>query len=295
MDQEAALLAAIAAHPEEDTPRLAYADWLDEHAADLPEPASARIRAEFIRVQCAVKKAETLPAEQQRPHVHLWRRQQELLDNHRRNLLGPLGDDVTYFDAIFDRGFVSELTIPASVFLRHTKSVRSLRPTPRIRVHRAEGPLLHELLDRPELGLVEALTVSVDEVDHHIGEDQASDLAACVYFTRLEVLELEGCHIGDAGLNLIAHSPNLPRLIELDLSGNAISDEGVHLLVTSPLWPRLRRLVLGGNPISDVGADLLVGAAGTSRLENLNLRFTGISPEVRPQLIGAYGGRLDLF
>jgi len=32
---EAALLAAIRTHPAEDTPRLAYADWLDENAADV--------------------------------------------------------------------------------------------------------------------------------------------------------------------------------------------------------------------------------------------------------------------
>ena len=40
----APLLAAIAADPDDDLPRLVYADWLDEHGhAD---------RAEFIRLQC---------------------------------------------------------------------------------------------------------------------------------------------------------------------------------------------------------------------------------------------------
>jgi uncharacterized protein (TIGR02996 family) len=43
MSDEAALLSAITAHPDEDTPRLAYADWLDENEAPL--------QAEFIRVQ----------------------------------------------------------------------------------------------------------------------------------------------------------------------------------------------------------------------------------------------------
>jgi uncharacterized protein (TIGR02996 family) len=43
MSDEAALLAVIRAQPEEDTPRLIYADWLDEN--DQPE------RAEFIRSQ----------------------------------------------------------------------------------------------------------------------------------------------------------------------------------------------------------------------------------------------------
>jgi uncharacterized protein (TIGR02996 family) len=43
-DTEAALLAAIAAHPEEDTPRLMLADELQERGE--------QDRAEFIRVQC---------------------------------------------------------------------------------------------------------------------------------------------------------------------------------------------------------------------------------------------------
>ena len=43
MDDEAALLNAIYADPNDDLVRLVYADWLDEH--DRPE------RAEFIRAQ----------------------------------------------------------------------------------------------------------------------------------------------------------------------------------------------------------------------------------------------------
>ncbi|MCI0702165.1 MAG: TIGR02996 domain-containing protein [Planctomycetia bacterium] len=44
MCDEAALLKAIIAHPGEDTPRLAYADWLQENEGP--------IQAEFIRLQC---------------------------------------------------------------------------------------------------------------------------------------------------------------------------------------------------------------------------------------------------
>lgn len=44
MSDESALLTAIIAHPDEDTPRLAFADWLDENG----DPD----RAAFIRVQC---------------------------------------------------------------------------------------------------------------------------------------------------------------------------------------------------------------------------------------------------
>jgi uncharacterized protein (TIGR02996 family) len=46
MSDERAIFAAICAHPEEDTPRLAYADWLQENGDD-----DARAQAEFIRTQ----------------------------------------------------------------------------------------------------------------------------------------------------------------------------------------------------------------------------------------------------
>ncbi|MFO0825527.1 MAG: TIGR02996 domain-containing protein [Gemmataceae bacterium] len=54
MNDEAALLKAIVAHPDEDMPRLVYADWLDENKPDeVPSPAlGPSARAEFIRTQC---------------------------------------------------------------------------------------------------------------------------------------------------------------------------------------------------------------------------------------------------
>ena len=54
MSDQTALLAAIIANPDDDTPRLMYADWLDEHLPDkTPSPAAGpSARAEYIRVQC---------------------------------------------------------------------------------------------------------------------------------------------------------------------------------------------------------------------------------------------------
>src|SRR5437870_4931167 len=54
MSDQAALLAAICAHPDDDTLRLVYADWLDENLPDaMPSPAAGpSARAEYIRVQC---------------------------------------------------------------------------------------------------------------------------------------------------------------------------------------------------------------------------------------------------
>lgn len=54
MSDHDALLAAIIANPDDDMPRLVYADWLDENMPDkIPSPAAGpSARAEYIRVQC---------------------------------------------------------------------------------------------------------------------------------------------------------------------------------------------------------------------------------------------------
>ena len=54
MTEQAILLKAITAQADDDTPRLVYADWLDENKPDRrPSPAEGpSARAEFIRIQC---------------------------------------------------------------------------------------------------------------------------------------------------------------------------------------------------------------------------------------------------
>ncbi len=57
MDDRRALMAAILANPDEDTPRLALADWLDEHG-----DAHDQARAAFIRLQIeAAKRGDSQP------------------------------------------------------------------------------------------------------------------------------------------------------------------------------------------------------------------------------------------
>ena len=58
MSDHDALLAAIVDQPDEDTPRLMFADWLDEHADALPTPAAGRARAAFIRGDIAMSQLD---------------------------------------------------------------------------------------------------------------------------------------------------------------------------------------------------------------------------------------------
>src|SRR5437763_14201269 len=104
MTDRAAFLAAIAAAPADDLPRLVFADWLDEHG----DPD----RAEFIRLQCAAARGE--PADPTRVAA--------LEAAHHVDWLGPFAR--VAFRAEFRRGFVDHAVLPAAAFLAHGPTLR---------------------------------------------------------------------------------------------------------------------------------------------------------------------------
>jgi uncharacterized protein (TIGR02996 family) len=87
MSDADALLAAIRAAPDDDAPRLIYADWLEEHG----QPG----RAEFIRVQCELARNDSPTLRQ---------REAELLAAHHDAFAGSLAAPGLRFR--FRRGFV---------------------------------------------------------------------------------------------------------------------------------------------------------------------------------------------
>src|SRR5438067_1186426 len=74
---EEALFQTILEHPDEDAPRLVYADWLDEHG----DPD----RAEFIRVQCELAR---LPGDDSRRPA-LPQGEEALLRRYRKSWFKP--------------------------------------------------------------------------------------------------------------------------------------------------------------------------------------------------------------
>src|SRR5579884_3454044 len=75
--QGRAFIQAIQETPEDDAPRLIYADWLEDHGdAD---------RAEFIRIQCRL--AHLAEDDPDRPVLQ--HREAELLNRNRASWLGP--------------------------------------------------------------------------------------------------------------------------------------------------------------------------------------------------------------
>jgi uncharacterized protein (TIGR02996 family) len=287
MDVQAAILAAVAERPDDDTPRLAYADWLDDHAGDLPDPDAVRARAEFVRVQCELKQLEHLPSDIQQ-YIALSRRRDALLPRVRRDLLGPLADALSPLDTVFDRGFVTELKLDAPTFARHAEVIAALAPLPDVTVTVSHPTA--EFLGSPHLGLVTAVRwQSLDPLPE-------ADYPALPRWDRLRVLNVSGCEVDDLALHSLVDTRDsrLPALTDLDVSFNAITDEGVRSLIASPLWPRLRVLILNSNPISDEGADLLADAPPTA-LQYLNVGRTGITRHGQQRLLRRKGWKVDLF
>jgi len=138
MSDEAALLRAICAHPDEDTPRLVYADWLDEH--DQPE------RAEFIRVQIerdahpdCTGDHDVIVEHSTEKSRHLRAREAELLAAHRKAWLAHLGAfaEAMYEERVevgFVRGFPECLTLHGATaadfaIIRHFPHLSSIEIT----------------------------------------------------------------------------------------------------------------------------------------------------------------------
>lgn len=95
----------ILAHPDDDTPRLVYADWLDDHGDGD--------RAAFLRVQCELAKLPPNDARQ----AELRRRERELLRLHQETWLAPL-PPWSRSGSSFKRGFVETVNLTARQFVR---------------------------------------------------------------------------------------------------------------------------------------------------------------------------------
>jgi len=119
MSDEDALLAAIITNPDEDTPRLVYADWLDENGQAE--------RAEFIRVQ--IQFTLLSPREQVTPHGwYLRNRATELVNRNSTAWSRPFSDWTEPDTVTFRRGFLDGLHLAADVFIKQAPQL--FQPSP---------------------------------------------------------------------------------------------------------------------------------------------------------------------
>ena len=210
MDERRALLLAAIAHPDEDTPRLALADWLDEHG-----DGANCARAEFIRLQCRIARVtDTSPKT-----IQLLARADDLLNTHARAWMGALWDLTGdgYRDRDFTRGFLSWWYTTAGAFVKkaHQKAVCERFPVLGVeRLMLTEKSIrVKAIADSPRrLGWVSEFVWQRSQLT----DDGFRALVASPHTSRTSVLQIDRAYCGDAALRAsLAKSPNWPNLRRL--------------------------------------------------------------------------------
>ena len=301
----------ICACPADDTPRLVYADWLEENG----EPDLA----EFIRVQIELASLGEVG-----PRVAaLKMREQDLLVAHATEWLKPLR--LAESRVLFRRGFVAEVQMSPARFMNLARRLFRRAPITTLRVDSKDALIgMDELPHSEYLRLLTTLrleTLLGDEDDliallrplfnsPHLGGLTNLFLGSNVFSGSIVTAVLRAKHLGgvrylDLGFNelndgaaaRLARSSFLGQLSALNLSGNDIGNTGVAALAKSENLsnlralglaytdmsvrglrdilaaplPPLRKLTLGCNEIGDEGARLVARSAKLAELRELDL------------------------
>jgi uncharacterized protein (TIGR02996 family) len=268
MDDRRALMAAIIANPDEDTPRLALADWLQEHG-DKHDQA----RAEFIRLQIA--EAGTKNAAEANA---LAARAATIHKRHARHWLGPLVALASKYNGdAFKRGLFERWWTSAGNFLKppHQAAVCEWFPRLGIRSLNLSDPTkrVKLLADSPAL----AWATHLHWFDAKIEDDGFEALAASPHLERLTRLTIDKPRCTDAGLKVFARSKGFPNLRALGLPAGLwrgdFSSLGVRQVLDSDRFPRLDELDLSGAQAHSVTHRSLWTYKSLSRLRVLHLGF----------------------
>jgi len=266
MSDERALLASIWEYPHEDTPRLVYADWLDEHDNSA--------RAEFIRVQCELSRGEEKPELAKREaalwkaHAKAWKADlPKALQNapFRRGFVCPRRREVRVNAFLklpatdFEAAPLWDFSIPAA-----PASLDKLLACPSLLrvgtlafVHWLGGAFMlnqfplrkgetrttaQRFADAPNVRNLEELDL---RFTGYLRDDGLAALCASPHLTNLKRLSLACCEVGNAGVQALAAAPLAARLESLDLQGNTPARaDAVRTLFAPGAFPRLRELHL---------------------------------------------------
>lgn len=310
-----ALLAAIRTNADEDTPRLMFADWLDEN--DDPD------RAEFVRVQCELARLTDDGGDSQPLYEFLrdrdfvtrptadWTRIDDGI--HRRLALSmraadllkrhaelwtpqpPKGRKVTWHG--FHRGFPERVTLPSFRGLKRVAAhLRAAAPTvtlvadefaPEHVEQLAEAGLLTwvsglDLRDGggPALRALghrpEAAGVRSLRLRYGGASDVASALADGPHWTGLRELDLRGSPLDPDTAEALFRAPHLRTLRRLDIHGDAWTARTVGALAAGK-FADLTHLRLSGCGLDDDAAEALAAGPDLARLRNLDLDHNNLT------------------
>ncbi len=268
MTQHDALLAAVCAAPDDDLPRLVYADWCDENG----DPD----RAEFIRTQIAIANGA-----KGKKLAELQKREAELLGLYSDAwtvLLKKFTDDFFADPFRFRRGFVEDISTNDDLLEEHGDELFETAPIRTLRMGGLDG--FGNLHKCKHMLRITTLDLSVSRLDSTGGSPA---LFRSKYLANLETLIARGHddngHLNAEALEGIVTSKHLRKLRRLDIGCNFmfdtslasdISRERRHVLALGNL-PVLAELLLDHVGLGDVVLDL-AKQPWLARLQLLDLR-----------------------
>lgn len=251
-----ALLRAIEANPEEDTPRLAYADWLEEYAST----DAARARAELIRVQCELVRAR--PGKRK---GELSARERELLNAYRKEweAAHPVPLWGTHY---YVRGFLFH-TLDAPDFVNYGEALAAVAPLHFLGL-RHTCKVAAAVAACPALQHVRYLSLESNKLSNK----HLAALLRSPHLTNLNTLGLGNNAIDPAGCRSLAATTSLPSVRVLALYGNfAVNDGGLEALTGAPWFANLVGLHVSSCGVSSEAVTRLAGLPATSRLLSLDV------------------------
>jgi len=231
--EQAALLRAIVANPDDDTTRLVYADWLQENG-DTPQ-------AGFIRVSITL--AGMKKTDKKWPPFA--KRLREIAEAHGKEWLDALGLAAMAVDR-YHRGFPLRVRFTgANEFFADAETMFAFLPIRKLKIPAFNGRFdtnsLPRLAAMPELAPLTHLWLH----DHEgINPESWRELFRSPHLSGLTFLSLAGNGISDEQVEELASAPPLAGLTDLDLSYNAISVDGLRAIIESPHLTKLKNLWL---------------------------------------------------
>ncbi|HEX3147199.1 MAG TPA: TIGR02996 domain-containing protein [Gemmataceae bacterium] len=320
-----AFVATIIESPDDDAPRLIYADWLDEQGeAD---------RAEFIRLQ--VREARMTADDPELPGVHA--RAEYLGRIHHVEWASRLPQFNGVHWEVFKRGFFAAARFDhPDQFFGHIAEVGAAAPIQELRLHQFNHPQAPALANTQQLRSIRVLDLNDGNKIANVGTEALMEsrylgrlnvlklgrnslgsagvraIAMASYARNIKFLRVERNDLFDEGLHYVAESHALVHLSQLDmertrtgddgvmtlartkllkglsvlnLSHNQVTDEGLIALAKSPAMTDVLDLFLSGNAITDVGIAALAGSPHLARLERVFLRQNRIGDDGAAALI----------
>ncbi len=221
-----AFLKRILAYPDDDGPRLIFADWLDEQG----DPRGAFIRVQLALAHLDEEEAATESdrADRKKARARLEVAERKLLAAHEEEWKAPLTQNGLATGSKFRRGFVEEVNVDAHDFVRRAHELFMATPLRHVHLLNVGGSLA-AALQCPLLSRLSALSIHAS----YAGEPLARAVARSEHLTGLKRLSLSRNRFEDVAAEHLAGSPTLAGLEELDLWGNELGETGARAMASS--------------------------------------------------------------